>query len=171
MLSEKGFMISLETKEGDKFNFFGTIHGSSEPGELRLSPENFYKKLGGKIPEGIHYEIEWSALPIICKNVKKSLIHIHEEGERNFIFWTKQILTEKDTMEIMELATLGMLYGAKTGKDFADLFVECGKSMSETIKKLSELCNLKNEAGISFNSLKILETLIDGLNSGKTFGF
>jgi hypothetical protein len=148
---KKEFMITLETKEGN-FNFFGIIHRTSKSTDLKMNPENFYKKFGGKIPNGIHHEIQWTALPLLCKNVKKGLIHIHEE---NFVCWTQQIPTEEKCLEVIKVAALGILYGTKTGKDFADIFKECKESMEETIKKLSELCDLKYEAIVNFDEQTI----------------
>lgn len=158
MLSEKRFMIVIETKKGDEFNFFGTIYKSSEPEELFLPPENFYKKFGGKIPEGNHHEIQWTGLPSICKNVEKGLIHIHEENQKNFVCWTKQVSTEEESFSVIKVASLGILYSTKTCEDFAKIFAECKNSMEETIKKLIELCELKYEPKLIFD-----ETTIEGM--------
>ncbi len=169
MSNQKKFMIKLETKEGERLNFFGIIHRSENQEELMLNPKDFYQKFTGQIPEGIHHEIRWQAIPIICEDVKKSLIHIHEENEKNFVCWTKQVATEEESLEVIKVAALGMLYGSKTEKDFADVFTECKESMGETIQKLSELCNLNYEPLLFFDEATIEGTLRHNTVTGKIF--
>ena len=169
MSVQKKFMLKLETKEGERLNFFGIIHLTEKQEDLLLSPEDFYKKFGGKIPEGLHHEIEWEAIPKICKDVKKGLVHIHEQDEKNFVCWTTQIHTEEESLEVVKVAAFGMLYGAKTGKDFADVFIECKESVSQTIKKLSELCDMDHEALLFFKEVTIEATKRHNTLAGRIF--
>ena len=168
MSFQKKFLLSLETDER-RFNFFGIIHRTERSDELLLNPENFYKKLEGKIPEGIHYEIQWEALPLMCKDLKKGLIHIHEENEKNFVCWTKQVSTEEESLDVIKVAALGIFYGAHTGKDFANVFADCKNSMEETIKKLIELCELKHEPSLMFNEDSIEGRLRHNILAEKIF--
>lgn len=169
MSFKKEFLVLLTTKEGQRLNFFGEIHQVSKPEDLSLDPVNFYKKLGGKIPEGIHHEIQWEAVPLICKGLNKDLVHIHKEKEKNFVCWTQQIHTEEESIEVIKVAALGILYGTKTEKDFAEIFKECKESMSQTITKLSKLCDLEYEPLLVFNKATIEATKRHNIVAGKIF--
>ncbi len=138
MINVEIYVKASNGKEDKFFTFIAQIHKAESINELKMDPDDFYRKHDflNQIPDFPHHEIELITNVWDYKTSNQISFYHSESTKRYFVPKTKRLKTEKEAIEVFMLWGLATAYTIATNRDFSGVLNNF-KASPETIEVLA----------------------------------